>query len=338
MSVSVPDPTETSSRLAPTWATAPLDRLFVGANNPAAELDHRAAEVGSQSIHHRPCRRAVWAAVAEDHRSNGHESFGAVGDRAVQHRLADADVDVGQSGVAVRAQGRQKGRGVGNGDHVGRADKSGRRQRRLNSVERGEIAPVGVRVGLGCLGVRLDGGRSEPDRNRCRGEVREEPGAHPGDHGGANGGGLLGQHPAHWPSEHAGLDRRPQVVARAAADDPYLTATEAERVESFDDVAQRKCTTFEHRPCDMRRCVVHREPEQAATHPVVPPRCRRPRQCRQEQHTVAGRWRRQRQGKDLGLRHAEQPGEPECAAAADESGILDQPRAGYRMAVRLDET
>ena len=47
------------------------------------------------------------------------ESFAAVGDRTVQHRLADADIDVGQSGVAVRAQGRQKGRGVGNGDHVG---------------------------------------------------------------------------------------------------------------------------------------------------------------------------------------------------------------------------
>ena len=165
------------------------------------------------------------------------------------------------------------------------------RQRGFDGVERGEIAAVGVRVDLGRLGVGVDGGRMQPDGNRCRGEVREEPGAHPGDHGRADGGGLLGQHAAHRPAEHIGLDRRPQVVARAAADDPYLAATEAERVESIDDVAQRKCAAFEHRPCDVRRRVVHREAEQAATHPVVPPRRRRPRQRRQEQHAFAGRWR-----------------------------------------------
>jgi len=90
------------------------------------ELRQAAAEVAGQSIHDRPGRRAVRPTVAEDHRRDGRESFGAVVDRAVQHRLADADVDVGKSGVTVGAQGRQKGRGVGNGDHVGRADKSGR--------------------------------------------------------------------------------------------------------------------------------------------------------------------------------------------------------------------
>ena len=45
-----------------------LDRLFVGANSPGAELDHGAAEVAGQSIHDRPGRRAVRPAVAEDHR------------------------------------------------------------------------------------------------------------------------------------------------------------------------------------------------------------------------------------------------------------------------------
>ena len=118
MSVSVPDPTETSSRSRADLGDRALDGLLVGADRPVSELDHRAAELLGEPIHDRPGRRAVRPAVAEDHRRARHEPFGAVGDRAVQHRRADADVDVGQSGMAVGAQGRQKRRGVGHGDHA----------------------------------------------------------------------------------------------------------------------------------------------------------------------------------------------------------------------------
>ena len=42
MSVSVPAPTEISNRSAPDFGHRALDRLFVGANRPGAELDDRA--------------------------------------------------------------------------------------------------------------------------------------------------------------------------------------------------------------------------------------------------------------------------------------------------------
>ena len=121
---------------------------------------------------------------------------------------------------------------------------------------------------------------------------REHPGPDPGDHRRADGGGLLGQHSPHRPAEHIGLDRRPQVVPRAAADDAYLAVSEAQRVESFDDVAQRICAAFEHRARDVRRaCGSSRGRANAPRIAVVPPRRGRPRQRGQEQHAFAGRWR-----------------------------------------------
>ena len=107
MSVSVPDPTETSSRCSAHFGHRALDGFLVGANRPRAELDDRAAELPGEPIHDRPGRRAVRPAVAEDHRLFRDESCEAGADRTVQHRRADADVDVGQSGVTVGAQGRR---------------------------------------------------------------------------------------------------------------------------------------------------------------------------------------------------------------------------------------
>ena len=98
-----------------------LDGFLVGANRPRSELDDPAAELAGEPVHHGARRCAVRPAVTEDHRLFRDESFDAGLDRTVQHRRSDADVDVGQSGVTVGAQGRQQRRGIGNGDHVGRA-------------------------------------------------------------------------------------------------------------------------------------------------------------------------------------------------------------------------
>ena len=108
-------------------------------------------------------------------------------------------------------------------------------------------------------GVGVDGLRIQLHGNRCRREISEHPRADPGDHGCADGRRLLGQDTAHRPAEHVGLDRRPQVVARTAADDPDLAVPETERVEPVDDVAQRICAPFEHCARDMGRRVVHCE-------------------------------------------------------------------------------
>ena len=56
-----------------------------------------------------PARRAVRPAVAEDHRPRSTNRADAVGDALVQHRRADADVDVGQVGVPVVRAGSREG-------------------------------------------------------------------------------------------------------------------------------------------------------------------------------------------------------------------------------------
>ena len=81
-----------------------LDGFLVGTHRPRAELDHAAAEMPGEPIYDRARRRAVRSAVAEDHRLLPDESFDAVGNRTVQYRRADADVDVGQPGLTVGAQ------------------------------------------------------------------------------------------------------------------------------------------------------------------------------------------------------------------------------------------
>ena len=84
-----------SSRSSADLGDRALDGLLVGANRPCAELDDRAVpELRGEPIHDRPSRRAIWAAVAEDHRSP-RQSYGTVGERAVKDRGADADVHVG---------------------------------------------------------------------------------------------------------------------------------------------------------------------------------------------------------------------------------------------------
>ena len=143
-----------------------LDGFLVGANRPGAELDDRAAPScpASRSTTG-PAVCAVRPAVAEDHRLFPDESFDAGVDRTVQHRRSDADVDVGQSGVTVGAQGRQERRGVGNGDHVGRPS----RRRRADKV--GALPPARIRRRR----MRRDSGGRRPRRSwspRGRGRWR----------------------------------------------------------------------------------------------------------------------------------------------------------------------
>ena len=110
-----------------------LDGLLVGANRPSAELDHGAAEVAGESIHDRARPACGTVPVAEDHRLDADANRSELSVIALSNTdVADADVDVGQPGLTACAQGRQEGRGVGNGDHValaeldvGRADKTG---------------------------------------------------------------------------------------------------------------------------------------------------------------------------------------------------------------------
>ena len=161
--------------------------------------------------------------------------------------------------------------------------------------------------------------RRMPPRNR------RTPRADACDHRRADCGGLLGQHPSYRPAEHVRLDRRPQVVACSPADDPHLAVTEAERIEPVDDVAQRISAPFEDgaaacadvwfiaRPRNAPRIAsFHRgavEPDSAG---------------RNSTPSLAG-------GASL-ARVKTSPcgtpssvGEPQRAAAADESGVLDQP-------------
>ena len=286
MSVSVPAPTEISSRSRADFGHRALDGLLVGAHRAGAELDHRAAELLGEPVHDRPGRRAVGPAVADDHRRRRARPGAGVGDRAVQNRCADADVDVGQVVVAPLAEIGEDGVRFGNGcGHDGLAN--------ADSTASNAAQVAAVRVGVLPLrgGVGFDGIRIQLHGNRCRGEVGEHSRPDSCDHRRADGGGLLGQDPAHRPAEHIGLDRRPQVVARTAADDPDLAVAEAKRVEPVDDVAQRVCASFEHCARGMRRRVVHCEAEECAAHRVVPPRRGRPGQRRQEQHPVAGRRR-----------------------------------------------
>ena len=122
MSVSVPAPTEISSRSAADLGDRALDRLLVGAHRARAELDDRAAELFGEPIDDRPGRRAVRPTVAENHRRGRPGPRAELGDRASSHGGADADVDVGQVGITLVAERREDLVRFGNGCHVGSAD------------------------------------------------------------------------------------------------------------------------------------------------------------------------------------------------------------------------
>ena len=107
------------------FGNCPLDGLLVGTHGAGTELDHRAAEFLGEPVNHGSVGRAVGTAVADDHRSGHPRPRARVGDRAVQDRCADADVDVGQVVVARVAEAREDGVRFGNGcghDGLAKAD------------------------------------------------------------------------------------------------------------------------------------------------------------------------------------------------------------------------
>ena len=84
--------------------------------------------------------------------------------------------------------------------------------------------------------------------------------------------------------------------------------------------------------------MVHRQAVEAAAHVGVPAWGGRSGQGGQEEHAVTARWRFVGQVEDVRLGDVEDGGgEPQGAAAGDESGVLDEVRAGDRVPVGLDE-
>ena len=79
-----------------------------------------AAELFGEPIDDRTGRCAVRPAVADDHRIA--EAAGAVLDRVVQDRGADADIHLGQVGAACLAERREDRVGIGDAGHGANAD------------------------------------------------------------------------------------------------------------------------------------------------------------------------------------------------------------------------